>query len=484
MKNLLNQKSFIGRKAELAKLKALYDRKTSCLAVIKGRRRVGKSRLLSEFFLQNSSGRFFSFSGLSPQNGVSAQAQRDHFGRQLSNHLQIPPVTFLDWTDALNHLAHHILESDIILFDEISWMAFDDATFVPKLKVWWDTILSQKPHLVLVFCGSVSTWIEKNILSSTAFFGRVSLTLTIEPFSINESNQFITDLGFKGSPIERYRLLSILGGIPWYLEQINPKKMADANISDLCFQKDGLLVLEFDRIFHDLFNGKGATYKKILESLKDGMKSLKDIRGEIQFSHSGSLSEMMQNLIISGFVKMHRLWSLKTENPLKQSLYRICDPYLRFYLKNIEPNRFKIEQGFFDDLDLAQVPGFDVHMGLQVESLLLQNRQLLLKSIGIVPSECSFDGPYRQVKTLRTKGCQVDYLVQTRTNNLFLCEFKFKRRELGIEIIEEVQERMARLSIPRGLAIVPVLFHIGGVSESVIDKQYFYRIIDISDFLD
>ncbi|MEI6627834.1 MAG: ATP-binding protein [Alphaproteobacteria bacterium] len=483
MKNTFSQKLFIGRKAELLKLKALYDRKTPCLAVIKGRRRIGKSRLVAEFALQNQPCRFFIFSGLAPQDGVSAQAQLDHFGRQLSNHLQSPPVTFLDWTDALNHLAHHIAEGDIILFDEISWMAAKDPTFVPKLKVWWDTISYQKPHMLLVFCGSISTWITENILNSTAFFGRIALTLTVEPLSITESSQLLAEVGFKGSSLEIYKLLSILGGVPWYLEQINPQAMADANIKRLCFQKDGLLVLEFGRIFHDLFNGNGATYKKILESLKGGMKSLADVREEIQFSHSGTLSQMMEYLIICGFVKMHRQWSIKTENPLKQSLYRICDPYLRFYLKNIEPNRFKIEQGYFDDLALAQVPGFDVHMGLTVENLLLQNRQLLLKSMGIAPSECSFDGPYRQTKTLRTKGCQVDYLVQTRTKNLFLCEFKFKHRELGIEIIEEVQDRMARLAIPKGYAIVPVLFHIGGVSAAVYDKNYFYRIVDIADFL-
>lgn len=115
---------------------------------------------------------------------------------------------------------------------------------------------------------------------------------------------------------------------------------------------------------------------------------------------------------------------------------------------------------------------------------MLQNRKLLLKAIGIDPAECSFDGPYRQTKTTRTKGCQIDYLVQTRSKNLFLCEFKFVRKELGVEIIEEVQEKIRRFSIPHGFALVPVLFHISGVSSAVYDKDYFYRIIDIADFLD
>ena len=478
---MIKNKPFIGRKNELLRLKALYERKTPSLAVIKGRRRVGKSRLITEFAAQQKQSRFFSVTGLAPQDEITAQMQRDHFGKQLSHYLKIPPMTFQDWTDAFNHLSLCLQQGDIVLFDEISWMGAKDPTFVPKLKAWWDL---QKSNILLVLCGSVSTWIEDNIINSTAFFGRISLTLTLDPLSIPESAELLRVLGFKASPFDMYKFLSVVGGVPWYLEQIDPRITIDENIKQLCFQKDGLLVLEFDRMFHDLFNGKGSTYKNILNALKEGMKTLSEIREEIGYAASGTLSHMIKHLMTAGFIKEYRQWSIKTENPLKKNLYRIYDPYIRFYLKVIEPNRSKIEGGFFEDIDIGQLPGFESHMGLQMETLLLQNRSLLLKSMGINPGECRWEGPYRQTKTVRTKGCQIDYLVQTRTKNLFLCEFKFKRRELGSEIIDEVQEKKERLSIPRGFAIVPVLFHLGGVSESVYDRDYFYRIIESADFLE
>ncbi len=203
-----------------------------------------------------------------------------------------------------------------------------------------------------------------------------------------------------------YKLLAIFGGIPWYLEQINPNIMADETIKRLCLQKDGLLVLEFDRIFHDLFNGKGAIYKKILNSLKPGMKTLADLRTGIDFGSSGTLSQMMEHLIIAGFVEKLALWSIKTEKQAKQSLYRICDPYMRFYLKVIEPNRTKIDRNAFDEIHINQFPGFEAHMGLQVEYLLLQNRALLLGAMGIAASEVVFDGPYRQSKTVKNKDAK------------------------------------------------------------------------------
>ncbi|MEL6539676.1 MAG: hypothetical protein AAFP93_02810 [Bacteroidota bacterium] len=214
------------------------------------------------------------------------------------------------------------------------------------------------------------------------------------------------------------------------------------------------------------------------------MKTLAEVRKAINFSHSGTLSNLVDHLIISGFVKKQSLWSFKTNKPLKQSLYRLCDPYMRFYLKFIEPQRNKIDLGNFQDTTFSHMPGIDVHLGLQMEQLLLQNRSLLLKAIGIPPDDIIADGPFRQSKTTKQRGCQIDYLIQTSTNSLIACEFKFSRRELGTEIIEQVQEKVRALKIPRGFGTVPVLCHIGGVSTSVAAGRHFYRIIDITDFLE
>ncbi len=472
--------TFIGRNNELARLTALYNKKTPNLVVLKGRRRIGKSRLIN-FFAEKREGRFWDFAGLAPAAGMDAQSQRDHFARQLAAHLKLPPFTFQDWSDAFQSLNRHLKPHDIILFDEISWMGSKDPSFIPKLKAWWD---KQALPIMSVFCGSISTWIEENILKSTAFFGRINLTITLEPLPIPDAGKLLRSVGFQGSDYDTYKLLSVLGGIPWYLEQVTPGETADTLIKQLCFEKDGLLVLEFERIFYDLFNGKGAMYKKLLDALKDGMKTLADVRKATDFPHSGTLSRLMEHLIIAGFVQKQTLWSFKTKNPLKQSLYRICDPYMRFYLKLIEPQRNKINLGGLRDIALTSLPGFESHMGLQMEQLLLQNREMLLKSIGVNSADIVACGPFRQAKTATKAGCQIDYLVQTATNNLFVCEFKFKRKEQGIDVISQVQEKINALKVPKGFATIPVLFHIGGVSSNVATNGYFYRIVDIADFLE
>jgi len=121
---------------------------------------------------------------------------------------------------------------------------------------------------------------------------------------------------------------------------------------------------------------------------------------------------------------------------------------------------------------------------LQLEILLLQNRNLLIQKLGISPVDVVRSGSYRQTKTTTQKGCQIDYLVQTKTNNLYICEFKFKKREINTEIIHEMQDKISRLKAPKGFAKVAVLFHLSGVVSSVAVNPYFYRIVDIVDFLE
>ena len=448
--------------------------------VIKGRRRVGKSALVHRFAITQDAHRLFAFEGVAPHFGVTAQMQRDHFTRQLATYLCVPPFTCLDWSDAFAHLGRHLQTGDIVLFDEISWMGSEDPSFIPKLKVWWD---KQSLPVMVFLCGSVSTWIEENILKSTAFFGRINLTMTLEPLPIADACQLLRATGFQGSTYDVYKLLSIFGGIPWYLEQMTSGETADDLVKQLCFQKDSLGVLEFDRIFQDLVKGKGSSYRKILACLKEGMKTLADVRKMTQWPHSGTLSRFMEHLITAGFVQKQTLWSFKTTKPLKQSLYHICDPYIRFYLKLIEPHRHKITLGGFQDARMSSLPGFEAHIGLQLEQLLLQNHQALHQAIGIHAEDIVASGPYRQSKTTVQSGCQIDYLVQTTTKNLYVCEFKFKRQEITADILAEVEKKVAALKVPRGFAVIPVLFHIGGVSAYVATSDYFYRIIDITDFL-
>ena len=158
---------FVGRVNELKSLMDLTQKRSSSLIVIRGRRRIGKSRLVEEFAKNY---RFLRFAGLYPTEATTAQSQREEFSKQLSLNLNAPQIIANDWTDLFLSLARETQQGRvIILFDEISWMGSKDSDFLGKLKNAWDLELKKNPELILILCGSVSVWIEKNILHITIF---------------------------------------------------------------------------------------------------------------------------------------------------------------------------------------------------------------------------------------------------------------------------------------------------------------------------
>jgi len=469
--------AFIGRKRELHKLDDLSKRKIANLVVVKGRRRIGKSRLIEEF-AKNT--KFIAFSGLPPTEGITAQHQRDEFARQLGQNFYVPTPYSTDWSDLFWHLAHHTQEGRcVILFDEISWMGMKDPTFLGKLKNAWDLHFKKNTELMLVLCGSVSSWIEKNILSSTGFVGRIDLIMTLNELSLAECNEFWGTYRNQWSAYEKLKVLGVTGGVPRYLEIISPQSTAEDNLKSLCFSQEGFLFHEFDQIFHDLFAKRSSTYKDILKCLiQKPHASLEDIFQELGMAKSGSLGDYLEDLILAGFLKRDYTWSIRNGKISKLSHFRISDNYVRFYLKYIDPNKANIEREGFANRTLTTLPAWETVMGLQFENLVLQNRALLHEALHIDPNEIVNDNPYFQRRTKTQAGCQIDYMIQTRFNTLYVCEAKFSKNPVGSSVVDEVKEKINALSLPKNFSYRPVLIHVNGVEDDVVGSEFFAQIID------
>jgi len=472
---------FIGREEELNELKPFLNKKTASLIVVKGRRRVGKSALVEHFAKGH---RFYKFTGLAPVDGITAQDQRNEFARLLREQFGIPQVATDDWGQLFTFLAREVKTGRIILFfDEISWMASDDNTFLAKLKNVWEDHFMKNPKLIFILCSSVSVWIEENIISSTAFFGRISWTLSLDPLPLADCNRMLDFQGFKSSSYEKFKILSVTGGIPWYIEQMQGQFTADENIKRQCFTRGGILVDEFEMIFHELFEKRDALYKKIIISLANGPRTFDEIATEINYPKSGRLSEYLTHLIDSGFLSRDHTWSLKTGKSLDLFVYRLSDNYIRFYLKYINPKMVQIEAKQIAKISLSSLPGWESIMGLQFENLVINNRHEIYKLLNINPGDVVYDNPFFQKKTLRQKGCQIDFLIQTKHKTLYVFEIKFSKNTLKRDVIDEVKEKISRISTPRGVAVLPILVHVNDVADSVIEEDYFYSVINFSNFL-
>ena len=208
-----------------------------------------------------------------------------------------------------------------------------------------------------------------------------------------------------------------------------------------------------------------------------------EVSRALGYAHGGHVSKVLEELVKAGFLKKSYVWDLHSQKEKQKPRYRLIDNYLRFYLRYIEPNRGRIEKGHFSNQTLSALPGWNTMMGFQFENLVLQNRAYLFEVLRLHGEDILFDNPYVQRGTQHQKGCQIDYLIHTRFRMLLVCEIKFSRDPLPTSIIDEIQQKMERLKIPRGFSCVPVLIHLNGVTEGVMDAGYFAHIVDFSKIL-
>ena len=157
----------------------------------------------------------------------------------------------------------------------------------------------------------------------------------------------------------------------------------------------------------------------------------------------------------------------------------MSDCYLKFYLKYVDPIKEKIKNTIYP----FEISRWQAQIGLQFENLLHNNEQLIVNSLGLSPLEIVNRGYYYQKPTSTHAGCQIDLLIQTSTKNLFICEFKFRNRMIGSEVIEELEQKIKALKVPRGFATIPVLVTNTEVSDSLIRANYFHRLINVEEWI-
>lgn len=108
---------------------------------------------------------------------------------------------------------------------------------------------------------------------------------------------------------------------------------------------------------------------------------------------------------------------------------------------------------------------------------------MIKAALQINPNDVVADNPFFQKKNTKQAGCQIDYLIQTKYNTLYICEVKYSKKEIETRVIDEMDEKIKRLNIPKHFSYRTVLIHVNGVSESLEESHFFSHIIDMKDFL-
>ena len=482
-----NLAHFVGRKEYLDDLESLWRKATSSLIACRGRRRIGKSTMIREF-ARRTADAYIEIEGLPPDWEMTNRRQLDHFIKSLADQTGASKEPVDNWLEAFHRLDDQIDDSKrtVVLLDEVSWMGGYDVDYPGRLRTAWETYFHRHAKLVVAVCGSVSTWIRENILDNTGFTGRFSRDYLLPELSLSECAEFWRQARDRVQTKEVFDVLSVTGGVPRYLEEMDPGLSAEENIRRMCFMPSGELFKDFDAIFSPIFGTEIGLKRKVLEALADGPLSAAELAERFGLDRNGRISAVLRELKEGGFLSDDTGINPETGLRVRVGKYRLRDNYTRFYLKYVAPRKAQIEAGTFRFASLAMLPGWESVMGLQFENLIVNNAMSLVPHLHLGNSIVESAAPYRNARKTadgRREGCQVDLLVQTPMT-AYVVEIKRKRREIDESVIAEVQKKLERIPRRKNLSLRPVLVYDGEVSPQVEGSGFFDAVIPAGKLLD
>jgi len=419
----------VGRSEEKVVLgKTLKGNEPEFLALY-GRRRVGKTFLIREFFQDSLC---FELTGI---HDASRSLQLRNFSDQLARAIgsRLRPELPSDWYAAFGQLTTFLESLDtaqrhVVFFDEIPWLATRRSGFLQALEHFWNSWASRQSHIVVVICGSAAAWmIEKVIHNRGGLYNRVTRRIRLEPFSLTEVREFLESRSVRLEPRQIIELFMALGGIPHYLKEVEPDRSAAQNIDAICFSPNGLLATEFPRLYAALFDHP-ERHLELIRALasRSGGLTRKQLLEESGRPSGGRSTATLDELVESGFVHRIDPW----EKARRDALYRLADEFSLFYLRWMESQRRRGEGTW---LKLRGTPAWRVWSGYAFENVCRRHLMKMKQALGIAGVEtthgCWLHRPSERVD----EGAQIDLLIDRRDDVINVCEMKYTDDEFMIK---------------------------------------------------
>lgn len=421
-------KNIIGRSKEIKILEQIWHSKESEFLALYGRRRVGKTHLIREYF-SDKDATYFELSG---EKDGTLQNQLENFINIYSNVFfnGIPLKCPKSWKEAFDLLTQQIEKTDkskkiIIFFDELPWLATKKSKMIQALDYYWNRYWNRQSNLILVVCGSAASWmLEKLINAKGGLYNRITKAILLRPYTLNGVQDFLSHRGINVTAKQVLDLYMVFGGIPHYLKQVEKGKSAAQIINRVCFQNDGLLYEEFDRLFQSLFEHSGINLSIIraINSQRYGI-SRKELIKKAKMSSGGTLNKRIKELESSGLIQSFIPYGHKK----KDIYYRVIDEYCHFYLTWIEPLKSKSAEGGKSYWQTkSETPSALSWAGYVFETICFKHVDQIREALEIqtIASEC---GSWRLFakKGSKESGAQIDLLFDREDGVITLCEIKY-----------------------------------------------------------
>ena len=422
----------IGRDKEQAALRQYYDSGAPEFLALYGRRRVGKTFLIREYF----GGKFdFFVTGLASgkkeeQLKIWNMACSSSFGGEDEN--------VSNWLDAFALLRKKLEKQNpskrkVVFIDEAPWLDTPKSGFMTALEHFWNGWASGRADMFLIICGSATSWVVSNVLKNKGgLYNRVTRRMRILPFTLKETEDYLLD---KEINFGQYRICEaymIFGGVPYYYSLLGAGLSLPQNVDALCFAEDGTLRGEFNELYATLFKNP-EKYIKVVVALGSKTKGL--TRDEIikhsKLSSGGGLTQVLEELELCGFIRTYPNY-LMDEN---LCLYQLTDPFSAFHLRFIMGKRPKDQRFWTSNLENQSLMSWK---GFAFEQVCLAHAEQIKQALGLMAISTQTSS-WRSRES--TPGTQIDLLIDRKDGIINLCEMKYSKAEYAISAKEEAQLR-------------------------------------------
>lgn len=413
----------VGREAERKLLQRYQESEKSELVALYGRRRVGKTYLIRCTFRDEFD---FSFTGMY-ETSKSLQLRR--FAKQLG-----VDETPKDWFEAFDLLRDHLIalkkKTVTVFLDELPWMDTRNSHFLEAFSMFWNTWPMGTSLLKLYVCGSSTSWmLNKFIGDKGGLYGRTSRTIYLRPFTLRETGQYLTSV--KNFTLTHRQILDIymiMGGIPYYLDMLDPELSVNRNIDELFFASNAPLRAEYEFLFRSLFSNSDR-YRKVVEILSQKLKGMtrKEILETLK-SDGGSLSKVLEDLSACDFIRSYSAIGKKN----KSCIYQLTDLFCLFHIRFVTHEREQDEH-YWTNLPEGMKNAWS---GYAFEQVCLHHIPQIKNKLGIsgvFSNVFSWNsGPFTDDDGTKWNGGQIDLLIDRRDDVINICEIKYSSEQYVI----------------------------------------------------
>lgn len=409
----------IGRVAEQEILRQRMDSGNPELIAIYGRRRVGKTFLVRQYF--NDAFNFY-FTGI--YQGTKRE-QLGEFNRQLEYYSGRKWKAVKDWFDAFAQLREYLeaLGGDkpiVVFLDELPWMDTQKSRFIKAFEYFWNSWGATNSRLKLIVCGSATTWMRENVLSDKGgLYNRTTRSIYLAPFTLHETEQYLLSRGIHWNRYQIAECYMVLGGTPLYLQMLERNLSFTQNVDNLFFIRNAPLVREYDFLFRSLFND-ATLHRQIIETLADRATGMTraEILAAARIEDGGALTNALRNLCDCDFIRQYTAFG-RSERGV---IYQLTDLFTLFHLRYVKGYRGQDESHWQNMIDS---PSRRAWNGYSFEQLCLHHIRQIKRKLGI-------NGVQSDVCAWKGEGGQIDLLIDRRDQTINLCEMKFSQGEFEI----------------------------------------------------